>query len=848
MDDSDSVETAGDGWQGWGGRILIVLLTIWIFLVSFGAQGAPWASVAFSAAAGNGDWVKASLWQAALVGLPLLPLALWWPAARYRAVFRTWLTAVLFLLVLAPTRLFDPDESQTVLFAQTAVVFVLVLLTWRLGKGERGRPVGTAMWLAAGMAVFVTLPFWAWGSLGSVLDILLTLALGLLFGWLAGWIYGRFWLRSLAEDSCGLGWDIVTGGFVVGTAVLIMASALSFNGVQLLLMIVLPALAWAAATLSLVPGSAQRGETARGNGVSSVRGDTAPSRPYPSSPHLSSPHPLTLLLGLTAASILMLTDSDGLYLGAFDGILRWAFQAAFVSLPLAWGMGILLWALRGRLAGLGGHGRIAPALTLITLLLATAVYFTAGQPGLHGDRIFVILKDQADVSSAVQIDDYDQRRQFVYDTLTNHADATQADLRQSLDRLGVDYTPYYLVNGLEVRGGLPLQWWLALRPEVDRVIPSPVLRPVPENLPLPSQPGSAPAEPEWNLTNIGADRVWREFGVRGQGIVVGQSDSGAQWDHPELRDSYRGRGGSHDGNWLDPWNGSAAPSDFSGHGTHTLGSVLGNSVGVAPDAEWFACANLYRNLGNPALYLDCMQFMLAPYSQAGNAFTDGDPTRSAHVLNNSWGCPEAYEGCDADSLQTAVAALRAAGIFVVASAGNDGPDCRTITDPIAIYDESFTVGAVDRNNNLAVFSSAGPVTVDGSSRTKPDIIAPGVDVLSAVPGNGYARNSGTSMAGPHVVGVVALIWSANPELIGDIERTEEILIESAAPFQPAPGASNLPEDLADAPAFLADSLSQTANPVSGTCLAETDTAVVPNNVAGYGIVNAYEAVKLALGE
>ncbi|NKQ37314.1 MAG: S8 family serine peptidase, partial [Chloroflexi bacterium] len=569
-------------------------------------------------------------------------------------------------------------------------------------------------------------------------------------------------------------------------------------------------------------------------------------------PHPSSPHPLTLLLGLTAAFILMLTDSDGLYLGAFDGILRWAFQAAAVSLPLAWGMGILLWALRGKLAGLGGHGRIAPAFTVITLLLAAAVYFTAGQPGLHGDRIFVILKDQADVSSAVQIDDYDQRRQFVYDALTSHADTTQADLRQSLDRLGVDYTPYYLVNGLEVRGGLPLQWWLSTRPEVDRVIPSPVLRPVPANLPLPSQPASPPAEPEWNLTNIGADRVWQEFGVTGQGIVIGQSDSGVQWDHPELLDGYRGQDGNHDGNWLDPWNGSAAPTDAGGHGTHTLGSILGNNVGVAPDAAWFACANLSRNLGNPALYLDCMQFMLAPYPQAGSAFTDGDPTRSAHVLNNSWGCPEAYEGCDADSLQTAVAALRAAGIFVVASAGNDGPDCRTITDPIAIYDESFTVGAVDRNNNLAVFSSAGPVTVDGSGRIKPDIIAPGVDVLSSVPGDGYARNSGTSMAGPHVVGVVALIWSANPDLIGDIERTEEILRASATPFQPAPGVSSLPEDLAElegeAPAFLADSLEQAADPVSGTCLAETDTAVIPNNVAGYGIVNAYEAVKLALGE
>ncbi len=191
-------------------------------------------------------------------------------------------------------------------------------------------------------------------------------------------------------------------------------------------------------------------------------------------------------------------------------------------------------------------------------------------------------------------------------------------------------------------------------------------------------------QPDWNLTSMGADRVWKEFGVRGQGIVVGQSDSGVQFDHPELRDSYRGSAGVHDTNWLDPWYGSRAPYDAGGHGTHTLGSVLGNTVGVAPDATWIACANQYRNLGNPALYLDCMQFMLAPYPQDGDPFTDGQPARSANVLNNSWGCPEEFEGCDSLSLEPAVAALRAAGIFVVASAGNSGPACGTVTDPIAL--------------------------------------------------------------------------------------------------------------------------------------------------------------------
>ncbi len=236
-------------------------------------------------------------------------------------------------------------------------------------------------------------------------------------------------------------------------------------------------------------------------------------------------------------------------------------------------------------------------------------------------------------------------------------------------------------------------------------------------------------------------------------------------------------------------------------------------IGVAPEAEWFGCVNLARNLGNPARYLDCMQFMLAPYPQSGDPFKDGDPTRAAHVINNSWGCPP-IEGCDANALAPAVNALRAAGIFVVASAGNEGPRCGSVSDPIAIYDAAFSVGAVDRFGNIASFSSRGPVTVDGSGRIKPDILAPGVDVLSSLPGNAYGPNSGTSMAGPHVVGVVALMWSAQPKLIGDIHRTEQILIETARPY----------------------------TGLQGKC----SNGGRPNNDAGYGSVDAYAAVKAAL--
>jgi subtilisin family serine protease len=209
-----------------------------------------------------------------------------------------------------------------------------------------------------------------------------------------------------------------------------------------------------------------------------------------------------------------------------------------------------------------------------------------------------------------------------------------------------------------------------------------------------------------------------------------------------------------------------------------------------------------------------MQFMLAPFPQDGDPFVDGDPRRAADVLNNSWGCPE-LEGCDPNALLEAANHLRDAGIFVVASAGNDGPNCSTVLDPLSLYDSVFSVGAIDQDGGIANFSSRGPVTVDGSGRIKPDLVAPGVSIFSSLPGGNYGRSSGTSMAGPHVVGAVALLWSADPSLVGDIDRTEQLLIQAADPY---------------------------TGRILGCFQGE-----VPNAAYGYGVLDVYEAVKVALG-
>jgi subtilisin family serine protease len=788
-----------------GGLLLAALTFWWILFVSLNAQLLAWIGPMI----GDIGQMGPTLAQVILLGLPLLLLTWLWRGPYERAIFKAWLLAIGYLLLLTPSRFLASTQSQLMLLTQLALSLAylgLIGLMIPPAPTPPQRFLRFNLGLALGLAAPVIYPWLAVGALGSGLDTVLSITLGLTAGFLAALIIQRTWLAMLAAEPSGQahpGRDIFIGGLVMGAILMIAASGLSFNGGQLLLMLVLPALGWAAIIVSAWP------------------------KTFSLNP---SNLPTALLIGLTAAAVLALTDTDGLVIQAMDPALGWLYLAAMLSAGMGWLVAGLALAANWVHKHWPYAGPVLAGATAAAWLLAGLIYLATGQPGLYGDRLFVILKDQADVSAAVNLTNYDERRAFVYTTLVDHARRSQADLRAALDILRVEYTPYYLVNALEVRGGLLHRLWLSTRPEVDRVIPSPVMRPLPQELSISSGQMAAPSQPQWNLTNIEADKVWAELGVTGQGVVIGQSDSGVQYDHPELEARYRGQGDQHDYNWLDPWYDTAAPVDYGGHGTHTLGSVLGQTVGVAPGAEWFACANLSRNLGNPALYLDCMQFMLAPYPRHGDPFSDGDPLRSAHVLNNSWGCPQNYEGCDPASLQPAVTALRAAGIFVVASAGNDGPACSTVTDPIAIYDEALSVGAVDEANHPALFSSAGPVTVDGSQRVKPDIVAPGVDVLSAFPGSSYAVNSGTSMAGPHVAGVVALMWSANPRLMGQIERTEQILFETATPL------NDQADNVDPIPASL------------GGCLSQTDTRVKPNNVAGYGLINAYEAVISALAE
>ncbi|MCQ3938917.1 MAG: peptidase S8 [Chloroflexi bacterium] len=649
------------------------------------------------------------------------------------------------------------------LFAASAALVVIRIRKKELVWDAGAIPFGL---LIAALGVF---PLAVYGSLGSAGDVFLALLAGLAFGLLAA--------ALMAEAE-----NVLLNGVGAGAILSLLASALGYDGAQLILAALLPAFSFAVA--AVLPS---RFAAAAAVGILAFAGLA-----------FFDPTELTSVLG---------------------DISDMAFRAAGIALLIGWGVSIVGLILR-QVTGTGSTSVVKRAVGWAGAGLAwmslIAVFFLFGNPGNYGDRLFVILKDQADISDVAKIENREERLTAAYERLTDHALKTQAGLREIFDAFGVEYTPYYLENAMEVRGGTLIRLFLMTRPEVERVIPSPRLRAVPEDEPSPGPFSVTSGGVEWNISMIGADRVWEEFGVRGEGIVVGQSDSGVDGSHPALAKQYRGFNSGGDYNWFDPWDGTTSPNDEGGHGTHTLGTILGaDGIGVAPEAQWIGCVNLDRNLANPAFYLDCMQFMLAPFPLGGDPFLDGDPTRAAHVMNNSWGCPE-IEGCDPNALLYAADNLRHAGIFVVVSAGNDGPGCETIVSPLSLYDSVFSVGAVDRFGNMAPFSSRGPVSADGSGRIKPDIVAPGVDIFSALPEGTYGPNSGTSMAGPHLAGVVALIWSAQPELIGDIEATEQLIIDTAQPY-------------------------------TGDTAAGCFTGGAPNNAYGFGVVDVYEAVKQALG-
>jgi subtilisin family serine protease len=331
---------------------------------------------------------------------------------------------------------------------------------------------------------------------------------------------------------------------------------------------------------------------------------------------------------------------------------------------------------------------------------------------------------------------------------------------------------FWIFNGMALQAAPETAWALAARSDVALVRLDQKRRWVTEP---PFAPGQALAPAgatgvEWGIQRIRADQVWTSLNVTGTGVVVGSLDTGVDFMHPALNGNYRGNLGKgvfyHLGNWFDATDGNSQyPTDGYGHGTHTMGTLAGSGgIGVAPGARWIA-ARIFDNQGfsQDSWIHAGFQWMLAP---------NGDPALAPDVLNNSWGNPDG----SLTTFQADIARLQQAGMVVVFSAGNNGPLAASVDSPASLPGV-LAVGATDDSDLVASFSSRGP---SPWGEIKPLVAAPGVRVRSSIPGGAYAWADGTSMAAPHVSGIVALMRSIHPHL--SITATVYALTSTVTPL------------------------------------------------------------------
>ncbi len=429
---------------------------------------------------------------------------------------------------------------------------------------------------------------------------------------------------------------------------------------------------------------------------------------------------------------------------------------------------------------------------------------------------FVVLNQRADLTHTRTLESKIEKGQFVFDVLRETADRSQKDLRSFLDNHGITYKSYWIRNMLLVKSDRSILESIVSRSDVSFILPNrryQVIDPK-EMRKLKTERDARGVE--WNISQINADKVWSELGVTGENIVVCDNDTGVDWQHPALRGHYRGWDGSaanHSYNWFDVTGTSPLePIDDNGHGTHTTGTMVGddgsgNQIGVAPGARWIGVKTMdAEGSGEDQWFFTAFQWILAPTDINGE---NPDPGKSPHIINNSWGF---FVPGDQEPFGEIAEALMAAGIFFEASAGNEGPGCATLRSP-ADHEHVFTTGATSQGGVIADFSSRGPSRYHPDI-PKPEIVAPGVNIRSSVPGGTFGLASGTSMAGPHTCGIVALIWSANQSLIGDIPATREMIQNTA-----------VRSDVDDC---------------------STGDRMIPNNVYGYGEIDCYQAVIAAL--
>ena len=377
--------------------------------------------------------------------------------------------------------------------------------------------------------------------------------------------------------------------------------------------------------------------------------------------------------------------------------------------------------------------------------------------------VIVTLKDQEDLSRFRNRDRRIRQTEQIR-AMRNRADTSQRLLKVLLQSRQLQgrvshITPFWVFNGLEVTATADVIQELALRPEVLTITPNATVQ-------APAVSASS-APPEQNLTVINAPALWN-LGFTGQGVVVANMDTGVDYTHPDLAAQWRGGSNS----WFDPNGQHATPTDLSGHGTETMGVMVGrdaggSSIGVAPGAQWIA-VKIFNDAGSATVagIHSGFQWLLDP---------DGNPATAdaPDVVNNSWSINSS--GCNLE-FRLDVQALQNAGIVPVFAAGNYGPAASTNVSP-ANYPESLAVGAINNNSAIYAYSSRGPSACGETSTVYPEIVAPGVNIYTTERYGLYNLATGTSLAAPHVAGGLALLLSAFPNLT--VAQQKGALLNSA---------------------------------------------------------------------
>jgi VCBS repeat-containing protein len=383
--------------------------------------------------------------------------------------------------------------------------------------------------------------------------------------------------------------------------------------------------------------------------------------------------------------------------------------------------------------------------------------------------IIVTLKTRAD-TNAFKYKDKAQRRTKIVQAMHDHANLKQPALLAFLKANGAtNIKQLWIINSVAAKVPASMIRKLAKRPGVAKVYADATLS-------VPVSGATSLAIPEWNLSAVHAPEVW-DLGQTAQSVVVANMDTGVDLVHPDLATKWRGGTNS----WYDPHGQYTTPTDnasaMSGHGTQTMGLILGGdtggtTIGVAPGAKWIA-AKIFNNQGTAleSHFHQSFQWLLDPDN---NPLTDDAPD----VVNGSF--QTAQPGICDTRFQADIHALKTAGIAIVFAAGNSGPANSSSSSP-ANNPGSFAAGAVDYFSTIATFSARGPTPVACGGSLFPNIVAPGVDIVTSdltFAGSAtYAVVSGTSFAAPHVAGSMALLIGAFPNV--DVTTLESALVDSA---------------------------------------------------------------------